>query len=174
MADKYQKRYIAHQTKKRKVLVEMMKQRHSHRMFSEKEIPQKLIKEAIGSIKLCPSSCNRKAIFAKVVEQRDDKAFLGGILVGGVGWIHRAPKIVLLFADWTAYKENIDYMPYLDAGVVIYHLYLKFESLGLKACYVNPNVREKHQKFFRKWLGLNKEMIYCGAMAIGYEHGVAT
>jgi hypothetical protein len=86
--------------------------------------------------------------------------------VGGVGWIHRADKILLLFADPKAYKERLVYMPFLDAGVVIYHLYLMCHYYGLKCCYCNPNIREQNQSFFRVLFGGD---IYCGAFGIGHE-----
>lgn len=120
-------------------------------------------------INLAPSSCDRKAVRPFFVEDRTDKEFLGGVLVGGVGWIHRAGVIVLLVADWSAYKEGLEYMPYLDAGVIVQALYMSATALGYKCCYVNPNIRKEHQDFFREKFNLNENDIFCGAMAIGYE-----
>jgi nitroreductase len=164
--DKYQKRYTAHQMRKSAVLKKLIKDRHSTRVFSEKEVPQDLVKQLIDSIVDCPSSCDRQPISIKVVDDRDDKSFLNGVLVGGVGWIHRANKILLIFANSSAYKERQVFMPFLDAGVVVYHLYLMAQMMGLKCCFVNPNIRERHQPVFRVFFGSD---IFCGAFAIGYE-----
>lgn len=165
--DEYQSRYLAHQVRKKNVLINVMKQRHSTRMFSEREVEQKVIDEIIESTSLCPSSCDRHGVKIRQVVARDDKALLGGLLVGGVGYIHRAPVILMLFGDPVAYKENLLYMPYLDAGVVLYHLHLMAEHKGLKACYVNPQVRGDHQLYFRDRFGHD---IFCGAVGIGYEY----
>lgn len=158
-------RYLDHQLKKKETLMKIMKQRHSTRIFSDRTVDEKEIKELIESTTMCPSSCDRKGIYEKIVTTRDDKNFLNGVLVGGVGWIHRAPAIILLFGDPLAYKEKLVYMPFLDAGVVIYHLYLMAEMKGMKACYVNPNVRGDNELFFRNRFGYD---IFCGAIALGY------
>lgn len=166
--DKYQKRYQAHQKRKAKVLASIIKKRHSTRQFSTDQVEPKIIKELINSIKDCPSSCDRQAISLMDISDRDHKALLGGILVGGVGWIHRASNILLIFADPIAYKagDEIKFMPYLDAGVVIEHLYLKCSELNLKCCFANPNIREMNQEHFKK---VFSDKIYCGCIAIGYE-----
>lgn len=168
MTDKFQTRYIKHQDKKRRTLIKLMADRHSTRVFSDKAVSDKHIKTIIHSVSMCPSSCDRQAISVDIHMERDDKQLLGGLLVGGVGWIHRAPVIMTIWANPVAYKEGLGYMPYLDAGVVIEQIYLICEALGLKCCYCNPNVREKHKSYFDD--AFNKEgKVYCGAFGIGYE-----
>lgn len=165
--DKYQTRYLQHQKRKKKSLIKLMKKRHSERIFSDKKVPDRLVKKIINLSKLAPSSCDRKAVEIKIIDSRDDKQLLGGLLVGGVGWIHRADKILLLLASKEAYKENLDYMPYLDAGVMINQIYLICSELNLKCCYVNPNVRENHLRYFQDFID-NK--LFCGAIGVGYEN----
>jgi nitroreductase len=169
MEDKYQVRYTAHQERKKKVLVEIMKQRHSNRMFSEIPVEQEKIDELIKVVNLCPSSCDRKAVDVQVISDRDKKSLLGGILVGGVGWIHRASHIILIQADPIAYKagNEIDFMPYLDGGVVIQQLYLMASTLGLSCCFVNPNVREMNIEHYKRIFG---DKILCGAFVVGYPY----
>lgn len=168
MKDVYQERYLAHQLRKKDVLIEIMKKRHSERMFSDKPVEQDKINQILASKQWCPSSCNRQAVSIKVVDDRDHKALLGGLLVGGVGWIHRAPAILLLFADPVAYKagDEINYMPYLDAGVVIQQFLLTATALDLKTAYANPNIRDYNKEHFHKVFG---EGIFCGAIAAGYK-----
>lgn len=165
--DKYQEKYLKHQENKRKCLLEIIKKRHSDRVFDDKNIDDKIIEKIIEDTKMCESSCNRHAINIVICKDRDLKSLLGGILVGGVGWIHRASHILLLFADKLAYKagNEISYMPYIDAGVIIHQLYLTCTSMDLKCCYVNPNIREINIEHFKKIFNDN---IFCGAFAIGY------
>lgn len=169
MEDKYQERYLAHQQRKKQVLMDIMEERHSNRRFSDKEVEQELIEELLSTKELAPSSCDRQAILPVVVKDRDAKSLLGGLLVGGVGWIHRAPTIILLFADLVAYKagDEYKYMPYLDAGCVIQQFYLAATSMGLHCAYSNPNIREDNKKFFMERFGDNN-LLFCGAFAIGY------
>lgn len=165
--DEAQARYLAHQARKKKTLVEIMRQRHSDRMYDARPIDDHLretIREAIG---LCPSSCDRRGVRAVEVDSRDELALLSGILVGGVGWIHRAPWVLLLFAREETYRApgEVDYMPFLDAGAVIQQVMLAATDLGLAAAYANPNIRHFNRPHFHKIFG---EGIFCGAIAIGH------
>jgi nitroreductase len=161
----YQKRYIAHQKKKAIELASFMKKRKSARTFGKKEVGVKELNKIFKAFKLCPSSCDRKGVYAHLVYSRDEKELLSGILVGGVGWIHRADKIILFLTDGKAYRENLKFMPYLDAGVMVQQVYLVCTSLGMRCCFVNPNIREKYKKVFKNISG----DLLLGAMAIGYK-----
>jgi nitroreductase len=186
--DIYQQRYIEHQERKKKSFIsdwgsqkfreytnkdweglrDVFRNRRSQRVFNGEEIRDSDLEKVVNSLSLVPSSCDRKAVNVSIVRERDDKALLGGLLVGGVGWMHRSDKVLLLFADKLAYKNpaEIPYMPYLDAGVVVEHLYLVCEVLNIGCCFVNPNIREQNVQFFNDKFN-RKEMIFCGAMVLG-------
>jgi len=161
----YQKRYIAHQKKKAKELVSFMEKRESARIFGKKEVGAKELSKIFEALELCPSSCNRKGVYPHLIYNRDEKELLSGILVGGVGWIYRADKIILFLTDGKAYRENLKFMPYLDAGIMAQQLYLICTSLGIRCCFVNPNIREKYKEVFKN---ISKDLLL-GAMAIGYK-----
>lgn len=164
--DAYQERYLAHQQKKKKVLMQVMRDRYSERIFSDEDIPEDVIKEILSAVSLCPSSCDRKAIRTKLVSTRDDKELLSGLLVGGVGWVHRAKYIIIVFADPIAYKagDEIQYMPFIDAGAVVQQLSLLTSANDLVGCFVNPTIRAHNKRHFHKTFG---DDIFCGAYAIG-------
>jgi nitroreductase len=166
MTDQYQERYLAHQERKKKTLLEIMEARHSDRRFADTVVEQEKIDQLLAVIDKCPSSCDRKAVGVMVIDDRDRKSLLGGILVGGVGWIQRASHILLIQADPIAYKagNEIEFMPYLDGGVVAQQLYLMATALGLACCFVNPNVREINQEHYHKVFG---DKMLVGAFAIG-------
>lgn len=183
--DEYQLRYERHQERKRQSLMgsfgepfwekftnqdqevfnKIIKSRRSQRLFNRDVID---IQPILNAIDTCPSSCDRKGIKVVVIDKRDDKDLLSGLLVGGVGWIQRGDKILLLFADPLAYKagDEIKFMPYLDAGVVITMTYLAAEVNNIGCCYVNPNIRESNKEFFNQRFN-TKNHIYCGALALG-------
>ena len=165
--DIYQERYLKHQQEKKAELIEIMKERHSNRRFSDKPVPQETIDELIKVVDLAPSSCDRKAVKVKVITDKDQKALLGGILVGGVGWIHRAPAILLITADPEAYKagNEKDWMPYLDGGVVSQQLALMATTLGIHGCFCNPNIRDFNKEHYHRIFGPE---ILTMAFAIGY------
>ena len=164
--DQYQKRYLAHQKRKKEQLIKAMRERYSCRIFSDKALTQKELDRILDHIDNAPSSCDRRAVELKPVRFRTNKELIGGILVGGVGWIHRADTIFLLVANKSAYKEGLDYMPYLDAGFLANYVWLACTMEGIGCCFVNPNVREENQDILGRYLLPNE--LFCGALAIGY------
>ena len=160
----YQDRYLAHQERKRETLRKISELHYSDRLFSGEPVEEEKIQEMIEAIQWLPSSCDRHGVYAKVISDRDNKNLLGGLLVGGVGWVNRASHIILLFADPKAYVENLIYMPYLDAGVIIHKFYTMLPDLEIRGCYVNPQVRGNDQIYFRDRFGHD---IFCGAFGVG-------
>ena len=166
MNDPWQLRYSDHQKRKRAVLIDIMRARHSDRMFADGPIPDDALAEVLEAAALAPSSCDRQAVGWRTVTGRDDKALLGGLLVGGVGWIHRATVVVLLFAEPAAYKApgELAFMPWLDFGVVIENALLAATAAGLAAAYCNPAVRPAHKPLFEAAFG---DRLFGGAVALG-------
>lgn len=167
----HQQLYLDHQARKREVLRSIVESRHSDRVFADDPVDQLIMSSVLSDLSMCPSSCNRRGVSVSVVADRDLKSLLGGLLVGGVGWIHRAPVVLLYFASIEAYGAPGEggYMPYLDAGAMLMQCYLSCESLGLKTCFCNPNIRPMNKEHFYKVFteGLSGEHLFCGAQAIG-------
>jgi len=177
----HQERYLAHQARKKeslkgkyekeitysnreiKTIKKVFSNRNSSRVFNGESVD---IKNILEIVETSPSSCDRKGIEYKIIEDRQDKEILSGLLVGGVGWINRADKIVLLYADLDTYGSPAekDFMPYLDAGVIIQSFYIACEVLGIKCCFVNPNIREANREFFKQRF---IDKLYCGAIILG-------
>jgi len=157
----YQQRYLEHQK---------IEERHSERKFGQGELTDDELAVFLKTWANSPSSCNRKAVEVVDVYEREKKELLSGILVGGVGWIQYAPVIFLLFADKEAYRAEgeINYMPYLDAGVLAGQFYYVMTALGLAGCFVNPNIREMNKEHFKKIFG---DKIFCGAFVVGRKDG---
>jgi len=167
--DQYQERYLAHQEKKRKELTQAMKDRHSVRVFSSKQIDTDTINVLRAATDMAPSSCNRRGVKAFLATSRDNKQLLSGLLVGGVGWIHRASALMLFVADKTAYKEGLGFMPYLDAGFMAQNAWIEATMRGISACFVNPNVRHQHEPVLKNVLALGDNEFLCGVLALGYK-----
>ena len=184
--DIYQERYLEHQAKKKEILTnnygkkdfrkyskkerelffEILENRSSQRAFNKEVVDVDVI---IAAIKTAPSSCDRRGVDVSVITERDDKDLLSGLLVGGVGWVNRADKILLLKADMDCYKSPAerDFMPYLDAGAIIQTAYLACEAMNYGACYVNPNIREENKEFFKDRFDIKENELFCGVLVIG-------
>jgi nitroreductase len=165
--DIFQERYKKGQERKKAQLVTLLDNRSSQRVFNGESITDSEFDFLLENMAKVPSSCSREAIYATTAQDRTKKELLGALLVGGVGWIHRADKIILLFADPLAYKagDEIKFMPYLDAGAVLATAYLLCEEMGIGCCFVNPNIREENKKIFHE--RFRTTGIFCGALAIG-------
>lgn len=173
--DKFQERYLAHQERKKNTLntgaeskpfaeytsdeldgaCKMLRERKSRRIFTGGKVSQDEIDVILSYAKTAPSSCNRKAI--EFVESKK------GIetLVGGKGWIEKADKVLLVYANMQAYKSpnEVDFMPYLDAGFACQNVYLICELIKVACCFVNPNRTDNT---------LDREGYrLCGAIALG-------
>lgn len=176
-ADIFQARYLAHQSHpggKRDELIALVKERHSNRRFDDKQLESELLGEILDALRHCPSSCDRFGVRVKVVQDRDDKALLNGLLVGGTGWVYRAPTVLMLFANKNAYKggengDEVNYNSYLDAGIMAQTAMLVATSLGLHTAFINPQVRKADRDYFYKRFGSN-DLIFCGAIALGHPH----
>lgn len=178
--DNFQARYLAHQSHpggKRDELIALVKERHSNRRFDDKQVEQESLDQILDTLRHCPSSCDRFGTRVKIVQDRDDKALLNGLLVGGTGWLYRAPTVLMLFANPEAYKggdngDEVNYNSYLDAGVMAQTAMLVATSLGLHTAFVNPQVRKQDREYFydrfkpEEW----DDALFCGAIALGYPH----
>ena len=184
--DKFQERYETHQERKKEILTStygsedfkvyskkeqevfktILENRRSQRAFSREEIDLDTI---MWAIEKAPSSCDRKGVEAIPITERDDKDLLSGLLVGGVGWANRGNTILLLKADMDCYKSPAerDFMPYLDAGVIIQTVYLTCEVMNMGCCFVNPNIRENNKEFFAERFGFKENELFCGALIVG-------
>lgn len=165
--DIYQSRYLEHQARKAEVLRDLMQRCHSDRIFDPREVSDEVLEQVLAAAKTAPSSCDRQAVQIEVIRGRDDKARLGGLLVGGVGWIHRATVVLLLHVDPAAYKApgEIEFMPYLDVGFAADRVLLAAEMADLKHCFVNPSIRAADLEHFRKSFNIE---LFGGAIALGW------
>lgn len=178
--DEFQSRYVAHQSHpggKRDELIALVKERHSNRRFDDKQVEPEMVDKILDTLRHCPSSCDRFGTRVKVVQHRDDKALLNGLLVGGTGWIYRAPTVLMLFANPEAYKggdngDEVNYNSYIDAGVMAQTAMLVATSLGLHTAFVNPQVRTQDREYFYKRFKPSswQKSMFCGAVVIGYPH----
>jgi hypothetical protein len=167
----HQQRYEAHQKRKAEVLKSILMERHSERIFKDEAVSYNEVLEHIEDARdVTPSSCDRRGTHCVLITDRDEKAILSTLLVGGVGWLHRAPLIILLFGVRGAYKApgEINYMPYLDSGFLACNIINLLTAADYKTCFVNPNIREMNKEHFNKLFN-SIDNVFCGAIAVGRE-----
>jgi len=182
--DIYQERYIKHQESKKRMaatlpirrysdseiapLFDIMYNRRSQRLFNENDISDEDLVTIINAAHAAPSSCDRRAVTLKVIKDKPSINQLSGLLVGGSGWIQNANIVILLLADMAAYKSKneVDFMLYLDAGVIAQNIYLACEAISVGACMINPNIREENvEQFYSSFVPDGHKL--CASMALG-------
>lgn len=178
--DIFQQRYLAHQTHaggKRDELIQIMKERHSNRRFADTEVSPENLETVLDALRHAPSSCDRFGTRVKIETDRDRKTLLNGLLVGGTGWIYRAPIVVMLWGNPDAYKggdngDEVTYNLYLDGGVMAQQAMLVATSIGLHTAFCNPQVRPDNRQFFNERFQPQEwgKGIFAGAIAIGNPH----
>jgi len=172
VTDDYQRRYEEHRKRKAEAikqrprrLTERNPQRRSIRVFEDRDLPKESLDGIVESARYAPQSCNRQAMTLKVVRGTQ----VHNLLAGGEGWLGNARLVILVFADLAAYKSpiEVDFMPWLDAGVMLTTIAYAAHTAGLGACIVNPSIRlENVEGFAEKF---NPEgRLFCGAVALGY------
>lgn len=180
--DEFQERYLEHQERKtsslehfegnnknsytlleQTALKEVLYNRRSQRIFNNDPISDEDMQWVLRAINIAPSSCNRQAIY--VVDVLPEE--IEPLLVGGRGWINKADRVLLVFADKLAYKSpnEVNFMPYLDAGFAGQNVYLICEILDIGCCFVNPNIREENKVEFLQKYGYD---YFCGVFALGH------
>lgn len=139
--------------------------RRSQRVFNNELLDEADVADILLAATTAPNSCNRHGIKMKVIDDRRDKELLSGVLVGGVGWIHRAQKIILFLADPVAYASpnEKDFMHYCDVGFMAMAMWLVAESKGIGVAYINPNVYWKAELEALS----QGNYIFCGALVLG-------
>ena len=184
--DEFQERYTQHQARKKEILetgfkkqsapfmqrpfvereafTSVLNERRSIRNFNDLPLTREEITMIERAVVKSPSSCNRQAVYIKEVSPETIEQYL----VGGKGWVGKAKKVILMFADKDAYKSPNEkaFMPYLDAGFAGQSIYLTCELIGVGACFINPNIREEDKEDFNTVFNQSGDY-FCGAFALG-------
>lgn len=178
--DRYQQAYLYHQQRKAIMLNpkkspipeipdfdDILLYRRSIRIFDNRPIPPEKHWLLTAAATHAPTSCNRQAVSCCQTDSEE----MEKLLVGGAGWLHRAPVTILFFADMMAYKSPAEqtFMPYLDTGHIAMSMQFMATRLGLGACFVNPNIREANKTMFAIKHNPNPDtLLFTGALAVGY------
>lgn len=184
--DTYQRRYLEHRERKAEQLAAAPTEvpmkgcelrtdymwrcpawdgRRSVRVFRSCPIYPGTWSKLVPAVRNAPQSCNRQALRIKVVKGSQ----VGDLLAGGEGWLGGAPTVMLIFADMAAYKSPVEreFMPRLDAGVMLATIVYVATADGLGSCIVNPHIRPEHRETFDERFNAEGRL-FCGAVALGY------
>jgi nitroreductase len=183
--DAYQERYLKHRERKKQLLekpsgdrkgypicleaLAVMQRRRSVRAFKQKPLDFKNFSNVILTAICAPQSCNRQALTLLMYPGKE----VGEYLLGGKGWAEKAIAILLLLADMKAYKSprEVDFMPWLDAGVMLAAITYAATACGIGSCIINPSLQEETASDFQSRFN-PESYLFCGAVALGYPAAI--
>lgn len=104
--------------------------RFSFRHFSDEEVPDSIIKEALDIAKKSPSACNRQAYRVHVFEGEQKDKILS--LQGGANSFYKeANKAVLITGNLNRYYTTEMHLPYVDGSLFAMSFIYALTSLGV-------------------------------------------
>lgn len=149
--------------------LEVVKNRRSVRLWSNKAVDKKDILKAIEYAKWAPCSCNRQLWKFLIVETDDDVEFLK--LFSKQTFYKKAPIVIIPLIKITEYGEEEKHYADLDMGAIIQNLLLIFHSQGLGACWIGIQRTSDfyaNKKEFCKRFGIDDSFIPTSLIPVGY------
>ncbi|MDO9087609.1 MAG: nitroreductase family protein [Anaerolineaceae bacterium] len=148
---------------------ELIRQRHSVRVFTEKHIPDEEIYNAVKLAQHTPSVCNRQCWHVHVFTSDKDKTKILQHQNGNRGFGHLADRVLLITADLKCFFTSGErQQPSIDAGMFAMSLILSFEAMGIASCCLNLNLNAGKESAFRKTALLSKWEKPIMLIVIGY------
>lgn len=104
--------------------------RFSFRHFSDEDVPNALISEALDIAKKSPSACNRQAYRVHVFSGKDKDLILE-MQGGASSFYSEANKAVLITGDMNRYFTTEMHLPYVDGSLFAMSFIYALTSLGV-------------------------------------------
>ena len=148
-------------------LIQLIKNRHSVRQFTGKEVSSESLFDAINIAKYCPSACNRQAYHVYIVHKSRFNDFSGWV-EGIGGFADQADKFLVVTGNISAYRRYEEYQHIVSATIFASYLTLSLSACGIGSCYVQrPVIPNNKWNQIRKRFGIkDNEQIVC-MIAIG-------
>lgn len=120
----------------------LMKQRRSVRWFTEQQVSDELITQAVHMASQAPSACNRQPFFVKISQSPAQAVDIAQLAMGTSGFAQNINCLCVIIGDQSCYEAERDrHVIYLDGGLFAMQLMLALETLGLSSCPLNwPDV----------------------------------
>ena len=142
--------------------------RHSVRSFSETQIDDNLIKEAVNIAQSTPSACNRQPVRVKIVS---DKTIMSSILAlqgGNRGFGESINKLIILTSYIGGYNKAYERSCcYVDGGMYLMNLVYALHFKKIATCILNWSVYPDIDKKIRKITKLAEDEVIIGLIACG-------
>ena len=148
---------------------DLIKQRHSVRVFTKEHIPDEEIYDAVRLAQHTPSVCNRQCWQVHVFTSENDKAKILQHQIGNQGFGCLADRVLLISADLRCFFTSGErQQAAVDTGMFAMSLILSFEAMGIASCCLNLCLNAEKEKSLRKTALLPKWEKPIMLIVIGY------
>jgi len=142
-------------------LTEAIRTRRSVRKFSDKKVPDELVKEIIQDGLYAPTSCNQQLWYFVIIKDEIVKERLIAEAYSST-LIRRAPVILVAMYDSWNYKESIQ-----ASSMAVLNILLSATDKGLGSLAMNSYGADRKVK---KVLGIPEEYQICCFVCLGYPN----
>jgi nitroreductase len=143
--------------------------RRSVRNYSDSEIPNELIIKSVDLSRNAPSSCNRQAVKANVVVDKDLINKVLEIQGGNKGFGHLSNKIIIVTADLSVCQGVSEkHQVYVDGGMYAMNLLYSLHQNKIVACALNCNFTKSKDLKIRKILNIPASEVFIVIFSCGF------
>jgi len=144
--------------------------RHSIRRFSDRPVPDELLREVVRLANTAPSACNRQEVRVHSVS---DPAIVREILDLQGGFRSESEgirQLLLVTADLTfTYMEGMDrQQPYIDGGIYLMNLLYALHYHGVGACAGNASLLPRDEERILSLAGCRESEALIAIVPIGF------
>jgi nitroreductase len=143
--------------------------RYSIRNFSDEEVDEKILIDAIRIAQKTPSVCNRQSSKVYIVRKKDLIQKVLSYQNGNRGFGHLVNKLLIVTTDIRYFIGGSERnQPYIDGGMFAMSLLYGLHYYGLGACPLNWCTNYRKDKKFKKMFGINDCENIIMIIAIGH------
>jgi len=143
--------------------------RHSIRDFSNEEVREEIIVEAVKIAQRAPSACNRQTSKVIIISDRFLKEKVLQLQTGNKGFGHLANKLIIVASDLQYFEGAIERnQAFVDGGIFSMSLLYALHYQGLGVCSLNWATKPNKDKKLRKLLGLKESTTIILIIAVGH------
>ena len=117
-------------------LIEIIKNRHSVRSYTEKKIPEEMIEMILNAGLLSPSSHGRRPWEFILVRERDTLQKMAMCREGAADMLKGADAAIVVIADESKTDVWVE-----DASITMAYMHLMADSLGIGSCWIQGRFR---------------------------------
>ena len=143
--------------------------RYSIRNYSNEEVKDETILEAIKIAQKTPSVCNRQSSKVHIFSNKDIQKKALSFQNGNAGFGDKAGKVLLVTADIEDFfGAGERHQAYIDGGMFAMSLIYGLHSLGLGSCALNLALDYRKEAALKKSLGIDTKEVLIMMIAVGH------